>query len=191
VNLTRAQFESISRAAKATARKGGYGHLADDFAQEACIALARGRKASIDQLFVDFLRTEYGRTGVYSTPGGRAKAAARHGSVEFNTELHQRSTLDTPDAGLDGACGDQEFERLFRIARVVLDEFELAVFEAAYGQLKPQAEIGEQIGVSASRVSQILAASRAEIRDEVDSADMLALLQDDAPLELEVLWIAV
>ena len=55
---------------------------ADDFAQEAIICVLRGRKATIDQLYVDYLRREFSQT---HSPYGKLKASAMHSWVSLDS----------------------------------------------------------------------------------------------------------
>jgi hypothetical protein len=65
--------------AKQYAIRRGHEETSDDFAQEAAIAYFRGRKASIGQLFIDFLRKEYGDCRVR----GNSKNKLRRNNIVY------------------------------------------------------------------------------------------------------------
>jgi DNA-directed RNA polymerase specialized sigma24 family protein len=71
--MDRQQFEMWQNRAKNMAARWGYRCCAEDFAQEVCLAISKGRKASMKQMFIDFLRREYGD---YRFAGGDKKAAS-------------------------------------------------------------------------------------------------------------------
>lgn len=78
----------LARLAKKYAYEKGYGHLADDFSQEFLIAFWQKKKCTLAQLFVDFIRQEYGRTGIYGTPGSVAKSHALHTMKSLDENWH-------------------------------------------------------------------------------------------------------
>lgn len=190
MNLTRSEYEAITRAARSLARKEGYGHLADDFAQEACLARARGRNCGLLLIFIDFLRSEYGRTGIRGTPGGLAKSAARHGAEEFDPDRHADGCHERPDAGLLRAERDSEHERLLRRARELLSAREYWILEEAIIRSVPYQLIADELGVTESRVCQIITHAKAKLQ-EIETHETLMNVLGGDEMQWEVLWVAI
>lgn len=85
--MTDSEIIKYQKRAVYVAKKYGYPQLADDFAQEIIIEFLQNpdRGATVDQLFVDYLRKQYGRTG---TPGGDAKSYAIHTMGDLDSARH-------------------------------------------------------------------------------------------------------
>ena len=86
--------------AKSYAQSKGEDNNADDFAQDVALALFQGRKATIKQMFVDYLRVKYGRSGRGKDVGikNRTHIGSEHlmklqDSVTFESTLEFRSML--------------------------------------------------------------------------------------------------
>lgn len=117
--------------------KFGQIELCDDFIQFAAEALLRGRKATVKQLFTDFIREEYGDSR-YQT---HAKISPKH-----------LVGLDQVDFGSYDDKHHSEYNFLLnsykgtdRVILVLYFEWDMSL-----------KEIGHTLGISEGRVSQIL-----------------------------------
>lgn len=158
--MTAGQSRKLVERAKRFARSRGHAQDADDFAQEAWIALARGRKASLEQLLSDYLRQEYGCTGARSGSGKSSKGAIRRATSldaplgdEDARSLHD--SLASPGAdpgslGLDWRHGANLGAREERILELV-------------GEGWDQGDIADIFGFTASRVCQIVGVARSKL----------------------------
>jgi DNA-directed RNA polymerase specialized sigma24 family protein len=192
VNLGRDDIAKITRQAKTLARREGHGHLADDFAQEALLARATGRETCLRYLFVDVLRAEYGRTGAGGTAGGRAKAAARLGPAEFDDGVLCRDDRHARDASVDALIRAADAQRLARAARAALNENQLSAYQLVYEQRLSQDEAAGAMGVTPSRVSQLITAALRVLGVELGLEDLADEVRCGlASLELEVEWIVL
>jgi DNA-binding CsgD family transcriptional regulator len=128
----------FSRARYYLINHGYASYLADDFAQLYLLKVCEGRKVLLDKLFVDFLRSEFGDT--------------RH---HYGT-IKSESRLRLNEASLDRLYSrDSSLERDWHMPKVEItakEKWILQRLDEGYSQK----EIGEHIGVTESRVSQIL-----------------------------------
>lgn len=188
--MTNDEIKKIQERARKHARARGYSQHADDFAQEAIIKLLADRRATIDQLFIDFLRHEYGDT---RSPGGRGRSRANH----------TRQSLDEPQNGKEdglslheliaGPGGDTNSERGNWKSRVNLRGRDALIFEMRFDLEMSELEIAEALGVTESRICQLLNGriDRAA-KDAVVLQEVASLYHDDEDYsKLEIKWIAI
>lgn len=128
---------------RAYAIKRKHPQLADDFAQEAAFALSRGRKATFEQLFTDFLRTGYGDT--------RSNSGAARSRATLTAK-----TIDTHDfGGLPTAIArDWRMPIIDRKHFKFWDTTERCIAILRFEWGFSEAEIADCFGVTESRVCQ-------------------------------------
>lgn len=70
-------IDAIKSRATATARASGFPHLAEDFTSQVLVWFVSGKRAhsTFDQMFVDFLRVEYGSA---RSSSGLKRQRAKH-----------------------------------------------------------------------------------------------------------------
>lgn len=117
--------------------------LLDDFIQFAALAILRGRKATVKQLFVDFIRNTYGDTRFAS-----AKFNFKH-CVQFEPAIHGESTFMESKIDFDTCIDYVETSALLgpRYAAILV-----LYFKYDYNL----ADIAKTHGISEGRVSQLL-----------------------------------
>jgi hypothetical protein len=125
----------IAKAKRFFARFHYPSYLADDFAQFYIIKISEGRKANIDNLLVDFIRHEFGRT-----------------VSEFG-KLKSASMLKRPDINLDWIASDDEKE-IDSLPENFNYKEKWIVERLNEGYFYK--EIGESLNISESRVCQML-----------------------------------
>lgn len=158
------------------AKRQGYTQLADDFAQESAIKkFVSDRKATIAQLFVDFLRKEYGDT---RSPGGRARSSARRfgpsldqpSSDDGATLLHELVASPGGDPEPFGSSWRDAVTFRWRdavIAELILD-----------GDVSNES-VASYFGVSSSRISQVMKRVKKEIESSVMFQEVLPEYKSD------------
>lgn len=177
--------------ARRVAKRSRYGHLADDFAQEAALRLIeKGRPTNLKTAFIDFLRAEYGRTGLHSRPGERAKAAARHSQVSLDTPVNGEPNSSTYHDVIASPGRDPEpFGGNWR-DRVSFRGRDAIVFELRYEYEMSEADIGKYIGFDQRTVSRILKSINKEIQSAAIREEVEAYYRDDPEYsKLEIEWI--
>lgn len=127
-------FEKIKAIAASETRKFDKPELTDDFIQFAAEALLRGRKATVGQLFIDFIRQEYGDSRHQT-----------HWHFKFNNSVELED-------GMEGHVVDQHDLDFTRI----VDKFEgvdrsILILHYVWGMTLK--EIGYAVNLSESAVS--------------------------------------
>lgn len=173
--------------AKYVAKKYGYYQLADDFAQEVLLAFIENpnRKSTVDQLFIDYLRSTYGRPG---TPGYEQRyALACPISLDIQSEDHP-SLYDVIGSAESDSRSEQstwECSRLF-------EGREAMIYALYFIEQMTESEIGSTLGITESRVSQILKNMKKEIRSYFTMKEMKERLEWDASFGVyQVEWIQI
>lgn len=87
-------FYELQTLAKHLARRRGFKHLGDDFAQVYCLNVWRGSRQPLRLQFIDFLRKEYGRTDKYAYEGDLKKSHARLNQVLYEETKHAVPVCD-------------------------------------------------------------------------------------------------
>lgn len=172
------------------AKRKGFSQCADDFAQEVAIKAFTSGFINLEWCFVDYLRKEYGRTG---TPGGNARSIAMRTSKSLDAPQHGDDGLslheciggNEPEPGCFGAdwrsfVGIRGGRRKDLIYELVFDCGFTAV------------EAGAMLGISESRVSQLMRPIKAEIQRAAIRAEVLAEYHDDPEYsKLAIQWITL
>lgn len=142
--MTDARLKRIHQAAMNHARKYGYDtQECEDFAQEATLLIHENPARRIDLLFIDYLRETFGdnrHTGKRST----AKKSI----------LNMRGSLDTVNE--DDLMVNPQFDLDFNRYQNLLTQTDRTIITLLYKWDFTLGEVGECLGVSESRVSQML-----------------------------------
>jgi len=194
----RRNIETLYKRAAIHARAKGYKEEAHDFAGWIAIKWLEGKSQhqTIDQAFIDFLRGEYGGTGIRSGSDGllRSHRATMSEKSEFpeypiNKIIeHRLSQLDQSE-GSDPELAAIERESRARrrvTCRDIKDSGILHLYEDGF----TLGEIGGVYGFTESRASQILKV----IRKEVEREAGLQRMRDRIELnetELEIRWLSI
>ena len=130
------------------ARAKGFDYLAEDFAQWACLKITQGRKAPLNRLLIDFMRSELGTQN--RTPTGKRVLSERK-----SVQSVEKIAAAQPD--IEGMIDFNNLrECLSRTDRIIITLFYVYDF--------PLAQIGDVLGLSEGRVSQLLAVAHDRIR---------------------------
>lgn len=195
LDMTPADVERFQKRARVIARERGHPELAEDFAQQIFIAFARGWRSTLDQLFVDFLRDEFGSS---RTPSGRARAASRASTFSLDEtsgpgenaplfhdliaspERHKDAASELHDRLAELRCGD------------LFDGLEAEFYELHFLDQLSQIEIANRFGLTESRVCQVLGPMRRRIREHAELEEIRDRIEnDDSFGTLEVQWITL
>lgn len=169
-----ADLQKLRRMARSYCCKRGYAEIAEDFAQEATFSLSRGRKASLEQLLIDFLRGYYGST----RHGGKS---SRHAHTSLYHEDGEEKCTDTDQ---DAARGDLlDFGELGN----ALKGNQRIVFHLTHTWGLLRTEVADVLGVSESRVSQVygqIMRTQKEKLTQRESPEIQGALQPGKPREV-------
>ena len=153
-------YKDLYNRALTYARVQNYPSLAEDFAQEYCLAIFRGRKASIKHLFIDFLR-KYFVDFHKQKENGVMKYNERAWPVEFN----ENRLVEKP--GQRFFISAEDAERLYKYYKTKpekqkrrINEIDV-IFWTMLGY--DRQEIADLYEVVSSRVSQILTELKKEM----------------------------
>lgn len=184
------EVERVLRGARAYAAKRGHSELADDFSQEVFIARSRGWTSTLEQLFSGYLRTLDGdprtlvgaerriakaRTVSLDAPAGdEDDGTLRHDLIGYSREHPEHIERDrTPSLALTG-----------RNAQI----YDLAELDGLN-----QREIAERLGITASRICQLLKPMQRqeefEAQHSVLAEQIEAMNEDPERFKLAVDWI--
>lgn len=147
--------EKLSARIRASAKKFGIRHDIEDCVQEILTRMLEGRHqhATTNQCVIDYLREKYGRTG---TPGHAAKQALERAGHYEPHDFDRSSQLSFRES-----LGDRlNLDRY----RNMFSGREIQVIELAIAGEK-NAEIGVELGVCESRISQHLKVIGEKIKD--------------------------
>lgn len=186
--LTVDEIKQFQKRAMYVARKRGRPELAEDFAQEIFVAFARGRRATIEQLFVDFLRQHQGDS---RTPGGRAMQVARARAVSLDEpcedggQVLRHELVGRPERGPDDLLDHLGCSGLFEGEDVQL-------YRLHFIEQRQNTDIADLYGVSESRISQRVNRMRERIRQELQFRQVWERFKDDSSFgQLEVQWLTM
>ena len=176
--MDNAQLKKLRGIAVGYATRKGFANEADDFAQEYIIKMWSGRKASIAQVFVDYLRARYGGT---RSVGGAARSHSLHRMQELNTH----DSKELPAAIGHSGGDDGSFRQALDRAKATLSHQELTVTQMLLEDVSQQ-EIADFMGVDGTRVNQLVKSARKKI----EKAQKAQALKDEVVwIEMEVDWI--
>lgn len=179
----------LHKRCKTHAIRSGYPELADDFAQEAFIGWSQGWRQTVEQAFIDFLRHQYGdpRSAVglerQRTEARSISLDAPGGSGEGESLGHD--FIGLPEEQPEPVRSPGGFEYLF-------SGRELAIYERYFIDEATEVTIAEELGVSESRVSQILGSMKRKIRAEALMQELRERMEaDDSIGVYQVEWITL
>ena len=140
--MDQAFIKKYQKRAKTVAVAFGFPELAEDFSQELFIYFLEHPDigATVDHVFIDYLRRERGRPG---TPGGDAKIKARNNSIP----IEEATDIAEPVSKVELSKKDLSF---------LLEGKELEVYQHVFLEEKTLWSLTEELGVTESRLSQIL-----------------------------------
>lgn len=191
--MTETEVLKFRKRALYVARKYGYPELADDFAGQIFVYFLEkpDRGATVDQLFIDFLRSTHGRPG---TPGGDARITGAARTV----------SLDQNASGIEGADGPLLHELIGCVEHDPEPELadgrfahclrgrEAEIYELYFVEEWSEATIGELLRLSESRVSQLLKPMKRKIQNFAGLQALRERLQwDEAFGQYSVDWITL
>lgn len=148
------KYKKIYGAAKRLAESSGCAHIAEDFAQDACLKISQGRKTSLVNIFTDYRRQQFGDT--------RFDSGAQRQLL--TTRILSTSPFEeSPEHDWTESCIDfrdpRTFPDQFRSLSDLLNGFygiERAIMILLGQWGMSEVEIGNIFGVSESRISQRL-----------------------------------
>jgi RNA polymerase sigma factor (sigma-70 family) len=188
------EIQKYQKRARYVATKSGYPELAEDFSQELFIEFLQNpdRGATVDQLFIDYLRRIHGRPG---TPGGDARILARANTISIDSfsddgkrEEIQLPAYDDPRSIDDGPGSNPDvgkFAKLFRGR-------EAQIYQAYFVDEITEESIGKCFGISESRVSQILKPMKKKIKDAAILQEGYQRMEwDESFLSFKVNWLEI
>lgn len=182
MDLSNEEIRKFTERAHYVASKFGRSDLAEDFTQEMFLAFAEGRHgATVDQLFIDYLRKTFGRSG---TSGGeqRKLIAARTFSLDEPVGDHPDSPLGHDLVG--DPRGDLELGREYGRIVGLLAGRDRELVELYYSEGWTLKEIAEKYGVTESRMSHklswILSKLRERLKRDPDFREIQASLEQES-----------
>ncbi len=186
--LTEKQIKNFQKRAKYVAIRRGYPELADDFAGQIFVYFFEktDRGATVDQLFIDFLRKTYGRPG---TPGGDTRVNAEHNAIRLDQE-DETGSLPHEYIG----CAERDPEPQFRDGDFAhcFRGREAEIYERYFVNNEAEQAIAESFGVSPSRVSQMIGRMRERIRGEAIFQEGRERLEwDEYFLQFSIEWAVI
>lgn len=152
--MTDEELEKIRKRAKQKAKQYRLSHEADDFGSYATVKTLEGAKGSIDQLWIDYLRENYGDTrSEYRKDQKRL----------YPKTVTDRSLLVAPDS-TDANVDFGFIQRFLCDNGGWFSSRDRAVMTLKYQWSLSNTEIAEAFGITVSRVSQILGELETRIR---------------------------
>jgi DNA-directed RNA polymerase specialized sigma24 family protein len=150
MEFTKDRFNAITYEAKRTAKTYGFSdEYAEDFAQFALLYISKGRKATVAQLWVDFLRHEFGKK---NEEHHEAKLAEKLGYLEMTNIREDFSRYEPTLSSVGKECQSK------------LHGIERAVFTLlCYGFTLE--EIGDMFGVTEGRIGQHMMEIKKKLRE--------------------------
>lgn len=167
------------------ARQKGFADYAEDFGQEAFIKIAEGRKTSLENLFIDYLRKHRGdkRNGSYDARINANVYAKDIHTPEFD-QPNESADTDAIGVRLDSRRCDQRIRANLNLRERIIYDMVMSGHEGD--------EIGDYLGVTPSRISQRLRSiktKRSLLTDIFDAHERYQLEPEYSKLPVE--WIAI
>ena len=175
--MTNEEILKFQKRARYVARKYRYLQLADDFAQEVILKFLENpdRSSTVDQLFIDYLR---GTFGDHRNDLGLAKSKAYFNSCSLNDARNIQS----------GPSPRPESER----SAFLFGGLQGYLYQAYFVNELTEEVIGETLGVTGSRVSQLIASMKKMIQDQAILEEGLSRLEGDPKfLTVKIDWITI
>lgn len=169
-----ATVQHFMKRAKYVAIKRGYPKLADDFASQVFVYFLEkpDRGATVDQLFIDFLRKTHGRAG---TPGNDARIQAERSMAPLDAARDIAGSSGTERS-------DGDFAFCFRGR-------EAEIYQSYFVDERSEVSIAEDYGVSGSRISQMLKPMKEAIKRQAVLMDGYERMEwDETFLSFQIEW---
>lgn len=177
MDLTTEFIIKIQKKAKLVANKSGYSECADDFAQEVILKYIEGhaQHQTINQSFKDFLRRHYGDT---TTISGKLKSIALRSMVQ----LEEARDIGSESA-IERKSGNYSF--LFR-------GHELEIYQRYFLYEQKELEIGRELNLTKSRISQILKEIKSKLETQLVYNNGKERMEwDDNYLVFKIDWLSM
>lgn len=189
IGLTINDITQFQKRAIYVAKKNGRPELAEDFAQEVLLAITQGRRATIDQLFVDYLRSQFGRSG---TPGGRARQMAASRTVSLDEEVGEEGSTVLHHELVGRPGGDLPDLEHHGGSAFLFGGVEATIYQVVFLEERPLIEAAEVLGVTQSRVSQRVNSMRRRIQEHFLTQRLFERYRDEDSFGvLEVEWLGI
>lgn len=191
MHFTNDEIRAYQKKARAYASAHGEGNCADDFAQEAIVKILSGRKATIAQLFIDFVRQQYGDTGRGRSALGQLKSAGIREAKSFDQPISRESESTLFDV-LVAPEPDPGHDRHDWRARNSFGEREGLIADMRYDDEMLESEIAWIFGVTESRICQIIK----RVNKKIESSAIIARCYDNYKnnenySKLHINWITI
>lgn len=176
------EVRRLQERARHVATKRGHSELADDFAQEIFVQwlAGHGGHQTIDQAFIDYLRSLYGRTGPRGS--GSGSGSGRFSEYRNYVNLDEVRNLAEPARDIQPTW---DFTHLFRGRQAFL-------YGAYFVEEMSENSIADILGLTESRVSQMIKPMKREIQDAALLTDVRERMEWDEDYgKVEVEWITL
>jgi hypothetical protein len=173
--MTEKEILKFQKRARLVACKRGYSELADDFSQEIFVhwLSGHGSTQTIDQYFIDYLRALYGRSRDGSS-GKRFK--------------EQRNYVDLTE--VRNLADNAGFIEPTKQSAYTFTGKELILYQLYFEEEMTAAIVAEILGVTESRVCQMLKSIKKEIQNQnILEQGYERMEWDESFLKLKVDWI--
>ena len=127
----------------------GHKQVAEDFAQYAALRVFQGRKATVEQLLIDYLRSEYGCTGIRSNSKQLLKCNERKHATPIDNE---NPIEDFARRNSNHVRSFRDFEPFFKF----ISQIDRSILKLFYEWGFDESEIADCFGVTKSRICQRL-----------------------------------
>lgn len=187
--MTNQEIEKFQKRARYVAAKRGYPELADDFAQELLLSFVEkpDRGATIDQLFVDYLREHYGDA---RSASGAARSFALRESISLDAAGCEGEESYTLHDRIGSPEPVSELELSHRECSLLFGGRKAEIYQAYFVEELTEQTIGKALDITESRVSQILGSMKREMRDYYMLREGLERMEwDTGYTKLHVDWI--
>jgi len=184
--VTNEEIKSLWAKAACYARSKGLQNDAEDFAQEACLAALKRSSVRLSSLFIDYLRQQYGRS---RERGHTPKLYERRYWVPIDEPDEDGKPFHQPSGDIGG---QPEFEREDWLSRIDIYGRESEIFDLIVIDGMKEAEVGEDFGITESRVSQVMKVVREKTKDAMILSETLDRYKDEKEYsQLEIEWITL
>ncbi len=190
------EIRSFQARCRGFAKSRGYTDSADDFAQDAVIRWLSSGYQNLDNLLTDFLRKEFGSLRknadeTYISEKSALKSAARYSTRSLD-EPSLESARRLRDIIPSETSEIQENSLKIRLLNAELNSRGEFISRLTLEEGLKQEDIGEILGISASRVSQIQKKSRVKASSVSILIDSYDIYTDDKEYsKLAIDWITV
>lgn len=194
MKLSDEAIEKYIKRAKYVAIKRGYSELADDFSQEIFIEFIQNpaRGATLDQLFIDYLRRTHGRPG---TPGGDARIYAERNSVSLDAYATggEYQEIQLPSHNDRGSLDDDtRFKQSPWGLTFLFRGKQAEIYRLYFLEEMKELEIAHLFGLAESRISQLLQLIKKEIENYYILKEMKERMEWDEKVGIfQIDWIQI